>query len=977
MLGSFVLLALTCQLFAQPISGYTNNGTINAPPDPVPQIDATRFENNGLFNIGLSSSLGTSIGGVVFITSTLFPYDFSDTLFYTNRNIMSCDNGFTFDFAPAVSGVRGMSASFGNGNTGQVLAGSANSPFFGTNLLIFTGFGVSSFPALQVAATNVINTGLLDVGLGGLLSVQGMDLNLRRGTLHVEGFEETNLLTTFGTSIGIFNNYQGIGKQTNQLSVGTLSLPFPQSPINNVTNTAAVPTISLVSPPFASAFVFETPINASNTSIQVVYINTNLPGISTDVRFEGGGGLPATPIIKWEAVITNNLGLLGKTVTVNDLYLSDIFGSFATNFVFTNSFTFTGVPQIVPYNYSFSRSDPTLVGYTNLPGANAPFDARVLFGNAFPATNAYSAYGVTLAPVTAIPDPTLPGSTFTNVPGRLLINAGTSLDLTQTKVTGANFLSLVSTNHFAGSANAQNDSPYMDMFLGTTNGMMSISNTVPPFVPRFTGPIDMWSGRWTNVDANGFTNTYHILIVNAQFTPTSPVQVLNCGLRSTNVTISDTLNINNTFLINGNALTITSNTPDAATPYGQVNVLSGDIIWSASLPTLQNLTNFGLISLLNIGDFVGKRNPPYFANSFTEPYMSFINHGLISDSGTSILANYVENSGVGLIITNDLFISTTSNNSALIYSSVGPITVNANTAQLVNAGFSAPAGDIAIGAGTLMVSNHFLTASGALTLLVTNSMTDGGTTSNFWSVGDGMNLLVKPATGDLLGTTITNTCPAGLEVINTWAGNDRGASSGAFANNGTVGHLILDGGDITSTFFFGGPDNVNSYALYVDLLELRNGATNRTAVNGIQEFTAFDIAPNMTIYFADAIIPGGIDISEKLNGANGGHLVWVPSFQGPFNSTNSASAQPNSINTTASSVKVSMSTVNQKLSPMIKWTALANSTNYLYYTTNLASKNWQLVTNFVQGQSTATVSISDIGRTNGGGFYKVQVCPHQ
>src|SRR5258708_40302572 len=41
----------------------------------------------------------------------------------------------------------------------------------------------------------------------------------------------------------------------------------------------------------------------------------------------------------------------------------------------------------------------------------------------------------------------------------------------------------------------------------------------------------------------------------------------------------------------------------------------------------------------------------------------------------------------------------------------------------------------------------------------------------------------------------------------------------------------------------------------------------------------------MMIYFGDARI-GNADISEKLDGANGGRFRWVPSYAGLFSSTN-------------------------------------------------------------------------------------------
>jgi hypothetical protein len=1002
---------------AQPNPIFQNLGTFNSPPATPPQVDATTFDNEGVFNIGLNDFSAVAVGNAGFISffTSIPPFDFSDVLNYTNRGTMSCDTGFTFDFSPSTNGFRRMAATFGNANTGSIFAGSSSSPFttnfvfFGANLFNI-GTGV---PIVTVQASNVVNTGLLDVGAGGLLQVSGNNLNLKRGTLHVEGFDDTNvviILGTFGsfnaTTLGLFNRYEGIGKQTNQISTATLSLPFPTSPFNNVTNVAAFPTFSIVQPPLASAFVNTNSTGPSNITIQVVFINTNLAGISTDVRFLPGSPDFATPIIQWQALITNNLGLLGQSVTTNNLYLADQFGSFPTNFLITNGFSLSGIPTVAPYNYSFFRSFP---GYNNVPQGNGTFDPT-LFINSFPQTNDYAAYGVTLAPVTTFPDPTLPGSTVTNTAGRIQINASTVLDLTSSKITGPNYLNLSSTNHFVGSANAQIVSPFMDINLGTTNGLLVVTNLVAPFVPRFTGPIDMWSGRWTNVVA-GITNEFHILIVNAQLAPTALPLVLNCALRSTNVVISDILNIDQTLLVNSSTLTVTTNSPGSVTPFGEINIFSQDIIWSSSFPVLQTLTNFGLISIPNSVFFYGVRQIPYYPTDFNEPYQSFVNHGLITSAGNAMRAVNFENSGRGLVITNvitnasfaPIIVASTSNQSALIYSSAGPITLQANTALCVNGAFDAPEGDITIGADDLTITNHSLIASGALTFTVTNALTDGGgTSSNFWSVGDGINMLLKPGSGDLLGTTVTNSAPAGLEVFNTWAANDVGASASGFANNAALGHLILNGGDVTSTFFFGGPDMNQNYAIYVDQIELRNGASNRVSIGGIENFTAFDIDTNMTVYFADAIITGGIDVSEKLNGANGGHLVWVPSFAGPFSSTNliTSPGVTNAFNRalavstdidsngngianafdpspfyTSFSVNLAVGITNMPAkTPLITWSGLLNSTNYLYYKAKFSDPNWQLVTNFV-AHSNGTISIIDHGRTNGSGYYQVRVNP--
>lgn len=1020
-LSGWLVLALARLLSAQPSQTFENRGRLSYPltTNNPPQIDALNFINSGEFEISfnsISSAVNGGLSGALVFSSQIRPFEFFDVNSYTNRGTMLCDTGFTFDNTPSTIGNPHMAGTFGN--AGLIFGGSTTNSALTQELVFFAGTGLSflsGVPIINVSATNVVNSGLVDVGADGYIGLQGNTINLIRGRVHIEGFDEGNISSVVA-NIGIQDRYWGIGKQSNALSLGNLTLPFPSSPFSQVTLAQGFTSGEIVAPPFATAFanLYVDP-SGSNIDWQVVYVNTDLNGITTDVRFQGNGIGFATPIIQWQAPVTNFLGSLGQSITTNYLYVADRYGSFPTNYLITGSFSLSGVPQPAPYNYTFYRSDPTFGGYASLPQGNLPFDPRLVFASAFGETNEYAAYGVQVAPVTAFPDPGLPDSTVTNVPGRIQINANSSLDLTMAQITGPNYLNLSSTNHFVGSANAQIVAPYMDVNLGSTNSQMVVTNLVAPTIPRFTGPIDMWSGRWTNVVA-GVTNTYHVWIVNAQLSPVFVPQVMNCSLRSPNVVVSDALNVQQSLLINADSLTISSNGPFSPTAYGAIAMLSGDLLWSTSLPVLQSLTNYGLISTLNAAYFYNTPQTPYYPVSSNRPYTSMLNHGLIASYGNTIWTGNFENTGVGEIITNATYstslngITTTSNRSALIYSAIGPIDLHSTTAILANGQFVAPEGDITItNDANLMVSNHDLLAGYSLTLNVGGSLSDGGSPSNFWSVGDGMNLMVAPTGGSgLLGTTITNICQDYAEVQNVWAASDLGASPGGFVNNAAVGHLILNGGNAASQFRFsgpGGPDTGIKYAIYVDELELQNGATNRAIQGGVQIFTAFDIDPNFTIYYADATM-NGVDISEKLNGnVAGGHCIWVPSYAGIFSSmslvsagvtniVNKALAMSPDIDSngdgipnlqdpspfyTSSDVRLSVGMTNLSGStPVIRWAGLANSTNFLYYKTSLMATNWTLVTNFVQGPSNGTVTVVDRARAaNQVGFYRVQVNPRQ
>ena len=547
-----------------------------------------------------------------------------------------------------------------------------------------------------------------------------------------------------------------------------------------------------------------------------------------------------------------------------------------------------------------------------------------------------------------------------------------------------------------------------------------MTNLVAPYIPRFSGPIDAYSAFWTNftttnivtVDTNGVattnsftvTNTYHVLMVMSALSPTSPVSIENLSLRSANVIISDAINLTSNLLINAQTLTITANAPGSQTPLGQLNLLSPNILWSSSLPILQNLTNFGIITVGNTAYFQKRLNPQFQSNG-DGPYQSFVNHGQITTAGgCSIWAGQFENTGSAA-------------GGALISSTIGLVSVQASTGTMANGSITASAGDMILAGGSLTISNHTLHASGALTLSATNLLTDGvngniGFTNQFaglnnqftnmWQDGDGFNLLVNPQNGDLLGTTVVNFCLPNVTSQNIWAGLDRGPSASGFQNNVAIGHLILDGGNNASVFHFVAAGAQN--ALYVDLLELKDGATNRADVNGSSVFTAFNIDSNMTIYFADAIM-GNLDISEKLNGTitpNGGRLVWVSSFAGIFSFANitypsgttytfnralarsqdldsngdgivnGKDATPFFVGTESINLSITFRNVPTKAA-VVTWQTSAGATNYLYSAASPFATNWTMVTNFVQGPACGKITVVDAMHTNGPSYYKVRL----
>jgi len=230
-------------------------------------------------------------------------------------------------------------------------------------------------------------------------------------------------------------------------------------------------------------------------------------------------------------------------------------------------------------------------------------------------------------------------------------------------------------------------------------------------------------------------------------------------------------------------------------------------------------------------------------------------------------------------------------------------------------------------------------------------------------------------------------------VDHVWAGEDRGIVPAGFTNNLALGKLILDGGD-RSLFRFTGAGTSN--ALYVDFLELDNYATNISTADS----RFLSIAPNMTIYFANANVP-----VSRIDGAANGRLRWVSSFTGPLSSTNitypSGSNYIFNVALTRSKdldsdgdgivnwddptpVYVAESAVlsvtlasDPELRVNLTWNALAYSSNYLEFkTTAAAATNWQILTNFHMGPYTWPVSISDpVNRDGENRVYRLRVDP--
>ena len=484
------------------------------------------------------------------------------------------------------------------------------------------------------------------------------------------------------------------------------------------------------------------------------------------------------------------------------------------------------------------------------------------------------------------------------------------------------------------------------------------------------------------VSTNSFraTNDFRVEIVASQITPTTLGQMRDFILHGTNsVVISDAYNISRTLSIDARSLTLTTNVYGygASSADGELNLESFNILWPNSLPNLLWLTNNGAISTMNLANF----------GSSAQPYGAFVNRGRVNNFGGCLLrAQDFENYGT-------------------FFSGNSGFNAQTLTTTMTN-GSIVSFGSLTIGAASLTASNSVLNAGAALNLTATNLLTDTGvTSSNYWQVGsqqppsaspgsyfiNGFNLPVKPAAGDLLGTTVTSTAPAQvvlggvtnytLTINNLWAGTDYGAANSGYTNNVAVGNLVLDAQGRDSVFKFDGTGVSN--AIYVDRLELLDYAsyTNHDAGGNL---SALVFNTNLVIYYADAIAAGaGIggtsaDVSEQINHKNNDHLRWVPTYAGYFSSTNLvfagvtntvniALAQSQDIDSDGDGIAnasdptpfflpsmvnlVNYPTNDPAGNMVISWSTIPLATNTVFYTTNLESPVvWTVLTNFMSPQ---------------------------
>jgi hypothetical protein len=502
----------------------------------------------------------------------------------------------------------------------------------------------------------------------------------------------------------------------------------------------------------------------------------------------------------------------------------------------------------------------------------------------------------------------------------------------------------------------------------TTNNGIITTNTMPG--PATLAPL-----------TNYINLNYHVLLVDGTgLTNTVPVIVRNLTLNSTNMIISDPMNIQNSLLFNGISLTLN----------GALSLGGGITNWSKlNAPNLLYFTNNNVLSI---------PNNAIFGDDRAVPYSAFVNN-------SNIVTGLSYNFGEG----ETFFAGGSETINTLYYQNSGSDVVGGfyltAVAGLIQNGVITSTGDVDFNGNVLKLFNARITTDGALNLNVTGTLYDaGGSSSNQLECSDGFNLIVKPTGGDLLGTTITSDSISGAEVDSTWAGVDRGASSAGFLNNAALGKLVLStqGAQLYPPLFVFSPVGVSN-AIYVDNLDLSQLGTDYADV--------LKLNPGMVIYYASAELSftppplNGIpqEPEEYLNGQFNNQLRWVSSFAGPNSSVyvlingqsvlvNRALRNSKIIDSNGNGIPNffdvnpfdaapfviagSLVQTNQPSSSpfAISWLALPNSIYQVQFTTNLVSSNWQPLLSYTNNGSTSQhVTIWDTNKLSNQRFYRESV----
>jgi hypothetical protein len=511
-------------------------------------------------------------------------------------------------------------------------------------------------------------------------------------------------------------------------------------------------------------------------------------------------------------------------------------------------------------------------GATNLPFTN-------LVNNSTP----YLAYRIEFGIVPgSLPVPlSVPNISPTNGVGRLHIEAE-NLNLELTRIRGQGPVILKSPN-VTSTRLASIDAPYVQADLGSRSGTLNLNGLFQASVQRLSGAVQIYSATFTNLaevevpaptpedpdeepgepSIVGLEAIFHVMIVDADLTPSFPTPFLDLSLRSTNVNIGDSLQVSRFAMIDAENITVNGQLE----VLGNFGALGNTQLDSSNLPRLKNLTNNGSISVSN-----------YLAlgTDRVSPLTSVINNGLLQSTTMGIRADDVVFGPESIVraAAGDLSIEArrlTIRSAGGLNQSLGPIPFNPEAPEIYYIAHVTAYSQLSASAEDVILGGETILGAPTVDLVASRSLVveeDAGIISTFR-----LAITAPPSRMEtrnlhlgIIGRTFQES-----EFI--WSGVDVGPTADGFRAQ-SVASLELDAGRFSLLTFRG---SAGRGALYADTLMI---STNIGFMSEgrlvVIDPTVFNVAPDFTIYFRSLLSMEFDELpAAEFEAATGGKFKFI------------------------------------------------------------------------------------------------------
>jgi hypothetical protein len=859
-------------------------------------------------------------------------YETQNTLVYTNRGFISAIPGINFEYVDD-AGNRGMASQFYNGPGATVSAEFGNftadigifpnqfQPLYGGFLSIYATNIINrgtlrAFYSgdIQIHGVNV-DLGSSRVGEEPLLFSSFRTDRYRPNTAEytrspLVGLTETDFYPETDV-VDRWWRYSETGINLESLAtIDDEGIVTVQTPLFRI-YTRFTTTVDDTGGPFAAlsldnaqAFVFKgeslDPASATNQQFEVVFVDNSDPSVAVDVSWQPGPdpvNLPAmTAYIRFTSIQPDLINQ-GPGSTANQFIIVDNYGSEPNEVLLLNNAT---LDSQKPTNLFAFRGFPEAF----IPGVpiggvatNSPFYADMFtkwFDASFPdgvtmsnriSTNRYATWSAELERYpSSFVGVSGPGGSLTNLAGRIMIS-GDNLNLRNARIQGQSLVS-IQTDNLVSSRGAVIDAPILNLDLGAKDGNLVVQDLAKGSPSRFGGGFAIWSTTFTNfwsvsgtneatdggttgtpidIDDDGvpdgcdtdgdgvidvpgdcptdpgaggevvttnYNAIYHVTVIRNSLSSGVGLFLNDLRVRGTNVDLRDQLSISQAFSANAENLTVS----------GSLQLFRQRDLVSSNLAGLQTLTNLGFIS---VPGFIGIGLSP-------SPALKVIaNQGTIRSTGINLSADRFENSGV-------------------IQADGANVQINA-TDYVNNGGSVSALFDVNLNTVNANLAGAQIAAGGFVNIHATGDLSDGGVDfPGLIAAPYGINLPVKPATGNLLGTTVSLVAPQFSFSESFWAAEDLGPTQSGYQNNAALGVLSLDI-DVGGVLSFSPVGSAN--AIYVERLELSD-----LVLADLEN--ALILSEGMTLYYAstsDNVNPADLDGFVT---SGGGTLRWVKDGSG-------------------------------------------------------------------------------------------------